>query len=70
MSDYKDVNEKTKTIFRITMGVLFIVLVLITSAWFIRRLPVPLKIAAIALNVATIYYVYRYLIKKKNKNIN
>lgn len=50
------------------LGYFMIVLVVIVTIRYIIKLPVIIKVLALAVNAITIYYAYNYLIKEKNKN--
>ena len=50
------------------LGYFMIALVVIVTIRYSIKLPVIIKVLALAVNAITIYYAYNYLIKEKNKN--
>jgi len=54
------------TLFRI-LGYFLIAIVILVTVRYIIKLPMIIKVLALAVNVITIYYAYNYLIKEKNE---
>lgn len=50
------------------LGYFLIVLVLIISVRYIIKLPMIIKVLALAFNVITIYYAYNFLIKENDES--
>jgi|TARA_B100001093_G_scaffold250028_1_gene239433 hypothetical protein len=53
-----------RTLFRF-LGYFLITLVVIVTGRYIIKLPIIIKVLALALNAVTIYYAYNFLIKEK-----
>ncbi len=53
-----------KSLYRI-LGYFLIALVMIITVRYIIKLPLIIKVLALAVDVITIYYAYNYLIKEK-----
>ena len=49
------------------MGYFLIAIVVLVTVRYIIKLPLIVKVLALAVNVITIYYAYNYLIKEKNE---
>ncbi len=47
------------------LGYFLIALVVIVTGRYIVKLPIIIKVLALAFNAITIYYAYNYLIKEK-----
>jgi hypothetical protein len=54
------------TLYRI-LGYFLIAIVILVTVRYIIKLPMIIKVLALAVNVITIYYAYNYLIKEKNE---
>jgi hypothetical protein len=54
------------TLYRI-LGYFLIAIVILVTVRYIIKLPLIIKVLALAVNVITIYYAYNYLIKEKNE---
>jgi hypothetical protein len=54
------------TLYRI-LGYFLIAIVILVTVRYIIKLPLIVKVLALAVNVITIYYAYNYLIKEKNE---
>lgn len=54
------------TLYRI-LGYFLIAIVILVTIRYIIKLPLIIKVLALAVNVITIYYAYNYLIKEKNE---
>jgi len=50
------------------LGYFLIALVLIISVRYIIKLPMIIKVLALAFNVITIYYAYNFLIKENDES--
>jgi hypothetical protein len=53
-----------RTLYRF-LGYFLITLVIIITGRYIIKLPIIIKVLALALNAVTIYYAYNFLIKEK-----
>ena len=49
------------------IGYFLIAIVVLVTVRYIIKLPLIVKVLALAVNVITIYYAYNYLIKEKNE---
>ena len=58
----------SKEIFYKILGYFLIALVLIISVRYIIKLPMIIKVLALAFNVITIYYAYNFLIKENDES--
>lgn len=58
----------SKEIFYKVLGYFLIALVLIISVRYIIKLPMIIKVLALAFNVITIYYAYNFLIKENDES--
>jgi hypothetical protein len=58
----------SKKIFYKILGYFLIALVLIISVRYIIKLPMIIKVLALAFNVITIYYAYNFLIKENDES--
>tara|TARA_A200000113_G_scaffold204478_1_gene200153 strand:- start:1075 stop:1248 length:174 start_codon:yes stop_codon:yes gene_type:complete len=53
-----------RTLYRF-LGYFLIALVVVVTGRYIIKLPIIIKVLALALNAITIYYAYNFLIKEK-----
>jgi|TARA_B100001059_G_scaffold213546_1_gene229502 hypothetical protein len=53
-----------RTLYRF-LGFFLIALVVVVTGRYVIKLPMIIKVLALALNAITIYYAYNYLIKEK-----
>lgn len=58
-------DNSAKKLFKVIMGVLIIAFVLLTTIKYLKVLPPVMKILALAVNAATFYLSYIYLIRNK-----
>jgi len=57
----------SKVILYRILGYFLIAIVILVTVRYIIKLPLIIKVLALAVNVITIYYAYNYLIKEKNE---
>ena len=57
----------SKVILYRILGYFLIAIVILVTVRYIIKLPMIIKVLALAVNVITIYYAYNYLIKEKNE---
>jgi len=56
-----------KKLFQIIIGVILIAFILLLTILYIKRLPILMKVLALAINACVIYMSYTYLFKNKKK---
>lgn len=61
-------EEGGRKVFRVTMGILIILSVILLTASVIKLLPAFVKVIGVLANVFTIYMVFDWL-KRKNKEV-